>query len=446
MPKSKTTKPAKGQGVSAKLAKLPRSSELVIEGGKRTLGIYIQENEEMVRPQLAIWMEADTGFVRGARIMGPSTSGEESLKEALQVLVEALVRPVPAMFGTPLSSGPLDRGILPSPQLPAPQPGLPAKIKVNDPDLAQAARNLFAPLDVPVEYTEQLPAFEEAFEEISEVLGADDDAEPPEPFAWEIDEKLLPALFKAAAGFWRRAPWDYLGSDIPIAVELGENGPEPGVNTLYATILGNGGTVFGIGFYFSLEGIERTLQRGMAQLREDLSMDVDAVADLLRQAGAPVDEVPPEELRQMLSELIEQAGPLVEGDRELLETLGDSMVLYFDFEEETDPTYLKWLHDRRLRYASPEAVPSFFRTTPDSGPVEPNAREVKALTLAIDALNQFFSAHGKLLERMDMQGSVPSAANRITHTAQIGEAKAKAARLAIEVSLPPEGYEDPDEC
>jgi hypothetical protein len=100
------------------------------------------------------------------------------------------------------------------------------------------------------------------------------------------------------------------------------------------------------------------------------------------------------------------------------------------------------LKHRKLKYASDEAVPDFFRTVANTKPSDMNAQEARVMTLALEALNQFFSAHRAVLERRDLLGHLPRAANRLTHTAHVGEARASAARLAVQVTLPPEGFQD----
>ncbi len=454
--KRKVLNPTGLQAIIAQLATLPRRSGLVIQGGKRPLGVYIYENKQAVQPQIALWVEADSGFVRAVQLINPAESSDDGITESLQLLVEALARPVATPVAIPF---------------PSPEPGLPTRIIINDPVLAEAARHLLAPLGIPIEYAEHLPDYEEAFRDLSAALGANGDAgkDPPEPFEWIIAEVLLPPLYKAAASYWRRAPWEYMGSDLPIAIELGRHGPQQDVETLYAVVLGNAGEVYGVAFYYSLEAFERILQRGEARMeREVAETAVDAEAsidkpiekadqrvgeliELMRQLGAPVDEVPPEALREMLSTMMEAQGIATDDEvgeeadesmdkEEYLEAIEDSLLLYFDPEEESDPTYLSWLAERKLKYPSREAVPSFHRLVAHSEPIRPSEREVRALTLAIEALNQFFSAHRTLLDYPEMGLYPLMLAGRLSYTAHVGEAKARADRVAVNISLPPEGY------
>jgi hypothetical protein len=454
--KQKAARPTGTQGILSRLAALPRSSELVIEGGKRSLGLNMRENKQIVQPQVALWVEADSGFVRAVRIINPSESSDDGSTEALQVLMEALARPV----GAPSAPSRLS--------MPSPAPGLPAKLMVNDQALAEIARNLLAPLDITIEYAEDLPDFDAAFRDLSAAIGADPDGEqgPPEPFDWEIAEDLLPSLYKAAAGYWRRAPWEYLGSDVPIAIELGNHGPQPGVGSLYAVVLGNAGEVFGAAFYYSLDGFERTMHHGEEHMeREEAGMSdvptgehedqrVDELIEMLRRSGAPVDEVPPEALRDMVTSLMGSQGMSGEDEQaegepmakeEYLEVIEDSLFLDFNSEYDSDPTYLDWLAERKLKYASRAGVPSFHRLVERSGPVRPTEREVRALTLAIEALNRFFSAHRSLLDHPEMGVYPLMMAGKLTYTANVGagngKGKGKADGVEVKMSLPAEDYD-----
>lgn len=442
MPKThRAPRPPDPAAWKKKLARLPRRAGLVIEGGKRPLSLYIRENRKTVQPQLALWLQANDGFVRGVRVISPAEGGDAGVAEALDVLVQAMTSPtpVPGVFG---------RG---------PERGLPEKVLVNEPSLAEAARDLLTPLDVSVEYVERLPAFEDAFQDLSAALGAREDG-PPEPFEWDIDEALLPPLYTAAANYWRQAPWEYLGSDLPISVELGRYGPQPGVDTLYAVPLGNAGEVFGVAFYFSLEAFERTMQSGMERMVADVSEDVgegdeiDSMIEMMRQMGAPVDEVPPEELRRMVGEMMKaqglstggQGGEVQMNDEEFLSAIEDSMVVYFDTKEESDPFYIEWLTDGKLmKHTTRDAVPSFHRLVERTGPARPGREEVLALTVAVQALSQFFSAkRSAILRRYPPDFIVlPSAAtDRIEHIAVVKDPQERGKQLEVRVSLPAEGY------
>src|SRR5919197_4341491 len=97
MPKSQ--KPTKA--ALARLARLPRRSDLVIEGGKRPLGVFIRENDQTIQPQLALWLDAQSGFIRGTAMINPLESADGGIGEALAALVYAITNPVVAPLAAP---------------------------------------------------------------------------------------------------------------------------------------------------------------------------------------------------------------------------------------------------------------------------------------------------------------------------------------------------------
>lgn len=435
----KTPKPLGRAAWQKTLARLPRQPHLVIVGGTRPLGLYIRENRQTFQPQIALWLETETEYIRAVQTLAPTLTAEEQLDQALEALVAALTRPAPV------------------PRPDAPQPGLPAKVVVNEAALAEAARDLLAPLGVSVEYADEIPAFDAAFQAMSDALGAREDG-PPEPFAWEVDEAVLPPLFAAAASYWRRAPWAYLGSDLPISVELGPYGPEAGVDTLYAVVLGNGGEVFGVAFYYALAGFERTLEGGLERWEEEEEPEpedavtgaaIDEMIELLRQEGAPIDGVPPDELRRMVGSMLaaQEDGAEVEADpmdaEEYLASIEHSLVIYFDTAEDSDPFYQEWVADHKLKLAARNAVPSFHRMVEHSGPIRPTRQEVVAMTVALEALNAFFSVQRWSILLRYPPGLIVLPrleTDRIEYVARVPDPQARGQKREVRVRLPAADY------
>jgi hypothetical protein len=319
------------------------------------------------------------------------------VNEALETLVQSLTQPPPTPlptgdtpFGPPTTSpGKKIRASLPSFQ-----PGLPARIIINDEPLAQAAQEFFAPLNVPVEYQPDIPAFDAAFQSLSEHLGASEDAEPPKPFEWDLPFALLSPLYAAAAGFWRREPWAYMPDHPPLAITLGDKGPQPDVHTIYASILGGAGLAAGVAFYYSLESFERFMQHGLEMQANNPA--IDQAIEMLRQSGVPIDQIPPEELRMVLGQLV--GGPPQEG-QDMWDITEEGLVCFFNPKDECDPTYLEWMAEHGLKPPSRDGVPTFLKTLPGKEPQEPeDEREITAMTLALEALNQFFSHFRSTLE------------------------------------------------
>ncbi len=379
----------------ARLGRLERRPDLVIEGGLRPLGIYVRKGKQTLQPRVALWLDAESGFIRGTRVIEPQAGADESVREALESLLEALTNPVvaPAPSPSPAPAIHLPNGAVVPPRLAPPPPALPARIRVNDAALAEAARAIFDPLGVTIEQPEELPAFEAAFQDMSRALGAnpDPDAAPPEPFSWQIDPTVLPPLYAAAARYARRAPWEYMPDHPPLAVTLGDNGPQPGVETLYASIMGGGGQVIGIAFYYSLDDFRQVLQRGAAMEPEEYDdAQIDEAITMLRQAGAPIEGLSPGELREAVSAFLDMTNQDESAAPQIHE---NSLVFFLEERDESDPTYVDWLKECGLKFTR-ENVPFFLKAIPGQEPHPPGEREVTALASAIDAIERFFKQFG----------------------------------------------------
>ncbi|HEX6777476.1 MAG TPA: hypothetical protein VF099_04695, partial [Ktedonobacterales bacterium] len=340
------------------LERLPRRADLTVLGGKRAVGLYLQEDDQTFQPDLLIWLDGQNGMILGSEAINPQTSKDNGVSEALAALVEALLHPQPIPFLPALLSGAEPApGSLAAP--PKPKPGLPAKITLNDEALAQAARAVFEPLNVPVEYQAEIPAFDQAFQSLSRHLGGREDATPPEPFAWELAHDLLTPLYAAAMRLWETSPWDYMLDHPTVEITLGAHGPQPDVPKLYASILGANGEVFGVACYTSLEAFERTLRRGQELI--DSNPNIDAAIEMLRQAGAPVEGLDPTMLRMLVGELLTEQEGLT--DSQVQELMEDALVCFFNTKDECDPTYLDWMKARRLAISKEGGVPFFTKTS-----------------------------------------------------------------------------------
>ena len=170
---------------------------------------------------------------------------------------------------------------------------------------------------------------------------------------------------------------------------------------------------------------------------------------MMRQAGAPVDEVPPDELRRMVGAMMAAEGvvpptganPMSEDD--YLAVIEDSLVVYFDTEEDSDPFYLEWRADHNLKLAARDAVPAFHRMVEHSGPIRPTQQEAVALTVALEALSAFFSAQrGAILRRYPPELIVLpyGRMDRIEYSARVTDPQVKGRRLEVRVRLPAAGY------
>ena len=151
---------------------------------------------------------------------------------------------------------------------------------------------------------------------------------------------------------------------------------------------------------------------------------------MLRQAGMPVDQIPAEALRDLVTQAMAEQGLGVTVPQQ--EVMQHSLVVFYDDVDEIDPTYLEWMARHGLKYPSRQGVPSCFRTAPQAEPRRPNEREITALTLALEATNQFFSHHARAL-----QGPfLPT--ESLSYRARVGSGSSA---VVVEATFPPPGYE-----
>ena len=396
------------------LSRLSADPDFNLEGGMRTLPVWVRHGNATYQPYIILWLDPGQRTIRGTNLVNPLATCDAGQTEALSSLIQACRGPFarpefPFSFEQPAAEravGPLNLDGLFADVATSPRPALPARIRVNDARLADAARPVFEPLGVAVEFVESLPNFDEMLTELANSMGGPQN-EPPQPFTWDLDAAVLDPLFKAAAGYWRRKPWEYLDDYPPAVIQLGENGPRPDVPTLYASILGAAEEVFGVAFYYSAESLDRLVQRGADLLPAPEIEDamLDGLAQVLEATGAPANQLSRNELRSLAGELMSAAGiggadgtalPTASQMRALVE---DSLALLFSPADESDPTYLDWLAAHNLKYPSKQGVPSFLVLEKDQEHGRsPNEREARALTLALEALSHFFRMYGRGLE------------------------------------------------
>ena len=393
---------------AADLAHLKTDPEFVLEGGKTTLPVWVRDGNALYQPCIILWLDSGRHTIRGTNLVNPLTTRDDSCSEAVGNLIQSCTGPFaqpefPFSFELPARGqglDPLDLSSLLAGMPASPQPALPARIRVNDAKLASIVRSIFAPLGVAVEHVDALPTFDDAVAELTASMGGPQD-EPPQPFEWELGGDALGPLFAGAAAYWRRKPWEYLDDYPPVVVYLGENGPQPAVPTLYASILGAAGEVFGVAFYYSADALDRLVQRGEELLPEPAIEDAifDQLAQVLQATGAPIGGLSRTELRSLAGELMGAIGMPEPSNEQMRELIEDSIAVFFSPTDETDPTYLDWLAARNLKYPSKQGVPSFIVLTKEQEHGrQPNAREVRALTLALHALADFFKLHAHAFE------------------------------------------------
>ncbi|GEM_PF-2895093 len=144
-------------------------------------------------------------------------------------------------------------------------PGKPRQIIVCRREYQLYLRGALQAFGIQVEYRPQLRLLDDILLFLAEHLSQDQrflpQGKPPDDLPEDQilkpnDLILLQELYRQAVSLWRRAPWDYLEENPTIAITLNQWG----VKTLQACILGGGGLLVGVVFYYSLEDFNGLLE------------------------------------------------------------------------------------------------------------------------------------------------------------------------------------------
>lgn len=214
------------QNTKRRLQKIPQNSS-VWEGDRRPLGALSEhfEAEAGLNGECVIWVDGTEGTVRGMEIV-PAHMGFEAVVRTLLRAIE-------------------------SPHHPA-TPARPQKIVVCDRQLQFFLRGALQGLDITIEYFAELPLIDQLFASFEE-FGS---SKPP-----ALPERYQKPLEKLAYQIWEAEPWAYLlDRDI---IEIKIAGCE--IEALYACIMGNMGTEFGVLLYRSSESLKQFRQAAIAE-------------------------------------------------------------------------------------------------------------------------------------------------------------------------------------
>ena len=214
------------QNTKRRLQKIPQNSS-VWEGDRRPLGAISDhfETEAGLDGECVIWVDGTEGTVRAMEII--------STQMGFEAVVRTLLRAIE------------------SPHHPA-TPVRPKKIVVRDRQLQFFLRGALQGLDIVIEYFAELPLIDQLFASFEE-FGS---GKPP-----ALPEAYQPVLEKLAYGIWEAEPWAYLFDRDIIAIEIA--GCD--IETLYACVMGNMGTEFGILLYRSEESLKQFRQAAIAE-------------------------------------------------------------------------------------------------------------------------------------------------------------------------------------
>jgi hypothetical protein len=264
-----------------------------------------------------IWVDGTEGVLRAVTII-PADTGHEAV---VRTLLQAMEHPQGAM-----------------------PPARPQKIVVSDREIHFFLRGALQDLDLSVDYTDTLPIIDEIFESLQQSNDSETSTLPAE---WRQD------LHKQAHAIWDNAPWNYLGDDQILRIDLNQWD----LGTLYVSILGMAGLEYGLLMYRSLDSLKQFRQTAML--------------DMLSTG-------------QMQQAFLSQ----------------DCLFLNFELihdNEETTLLPMPWMQP-----APSEVIPEFGSLHPLEGlRTVLELEEAAALKVCLEGLNRFFAAHETQLSGAD---------------------------------------------
>jgi hypothetical protein len=308
----------------ARLKRLPKQP-VVWEGDRRPIsegmldafgydGNHPDGDEE--DSDCIIWVDGTEGMLRAVTII-PADTGHEAVA---RTLLQAMEHPQGAIA-----------------------PARPHKIVVRDREIHFFLRGALQDLDVTVDYTETLPIIDEIFESLQQ---PEETPETSLPADWQQ------ALNEQAHRLWDNAPWNHLGDDQILRIELNQWD----LDTLYVSVLGMAGLEYGLLIYRSLDSL--------TQFRKTAMLDRLST-------------------RQMQQAFLSQ----------------DCLFLNFDLirDEEAAVLPLPW-----MRSAPSEVIPEFGSLHPLEGLRTSLAlEEAAALRICLEGLNRFFEEYEDALSGAD---------------------------------------------
>ncbi|AUX23998.1 hypothetical protein SOCEGT47_045290 [Sorangium cellulosum] len=200
---------------------LPRRDEAWI-GGFFSLRAFVREGDDAYRPEAVVWM-TDRGLVLSCTTLRPGD------------VVACAVDSFESTAREPREG----------------EPGLPARVRVASPALADALRARLGPgVDVRVAPTPEIDA---VAEDLEAHLGAGDGGPSPSFLGGGIEAPAMASFFRAAAALHRAAPWEAVPSDTDI---LSLSIPSLGARDLALCVLGQAGQGHGVLLFESARGFE----------------------------------------------------------------------------------------------------------------------------------------------------------------------------------------------
>ncbi|HEY73191.1 MAG TPA: hypothetical protein G4N99_07955 [Thermoflexia bacterium] len=186
------------------------------------------------RPYVVLIVEQETELVRRTTVKDERPTPDV----VLEALLEAMKGPLLGPLGSLLGFG---------------KRGRPARILLDDPDLAQSLAPRLAEIDVRCDYSPPPQSLKDILREMEAHLTKQEPI-PGLLSAPGATEPLVRDLFDAAADYYRQSPWRWIDSESSIEIRY-----PPAGRPRYAVVMGSGGEAFGLSLYESRDDLHVAL-------------------------------------------------------------------------------------------------------------------------------------------------------------------------------------------
>lgn len=215
------------------IQKLPHQELEIWEGGRIKMPTWITgERESPYRPVLEIWVEEQTAAI----ISHNMERNLPALQKSVDLVLKAMTKPM---------AGP---------------PRRPTHLRVAEKGFAELLREKLGSLGITVELVDRFQIVDKVVALMMKHTGKEEEGiSVPGLLSLEgVTPERAEAFYRAAAFFHEQAPWRFIADRSPLQVSCAAFFRSP----VYLTVIGNGGTEFGLGLFFSIEELERIYETG----------------------------------------------------------------------------------------------------------------------------------------------------------------------------------------
>jgi len=215
------------------IQRLPHQELEIWEGGRIKMPTWITgERRGPYRPVLEVWAEEQTGTI----IIYNMERDLPSLQKSFDLLLKAMAKPM---------AGPARR---------------PTHLRVVEKEFAELLRQKLGSIGTTVELVDQFKIVDQVVALMKKHMEKEDEGVSIAGLLSleGVTPERAEAFFRAAAFFYEEAPWRFIQDRNPLQVSCAAFFRSP----VYLTVMGNGGTEFGLGLFFSVEELERIYETG----------------------------------------------------------------------------------------------------------------------------------------------------------------------------------------